>query len=82
MSYLNGKDALPAWLLEEVQRYVQGACIYIPRKEKKSYRRNPLTERNAEIQRKHAEGFTVRALSEEYYLSPQAIYKILSSEDQ
>ena len=82
MSYLNGKDALPAWLLEEVQRYVQGACIYIPRKEKKPHRRNPLAERNAEIRRKYAEGCSVRALAEEYYLSPQAVYKILSSEDQ
>lgn len=81
MSYLNGKDALPAWLLEEVQRYVQGVCIYIPRKEKKSHRRNPLAERNMEICRRYAEGCSVRTLSEEYFLSPQAVYKILSSEE-
>lgn len=80
MSYLNGKDALPAWLLEELQHYVQGACIYIPRKEKKSHRQNPMSERNAEIRRKYAEGCSVRVLAEEYYLSPQAVYKILSSE--
>lgn len=78
MSYLNGKDALPPALLREIQRYVQGTCLYIPQAGRKNRRKNRLSERNREICRKYAAGTPVRELAQEYYLSPQAIYKILS----
>jgi len=78
MSYLNGKDIFPQELLEQIQRYVQGANVYIPRSGKKIQKRDALKERNAEICRRYASGQPVRRLAEEYYLSTQAIYKILS----
>lgn len=78
MSYLNGKDVFPPTLLKEIQRYVQGTCVYIPKKGKKTRKPSGLRERNAEICRRYAEGQAVRLLSEEYCLSPQAIYKILA----
>lgn len=78
MSYLNGKDVFPAELLEEIQRYVQGACVYIPRCGTKIRKKNLLLERNEDICRRYAAGVSVSRLSEEYYLSKQAIYKILS----
>lgn len=83
MSYLNGKEVFPPTLLKEIQRYVQGACVYIPvegnRIEGKlNGRRSPLQNRNLEIARKYAQGRSVSALAEEYFLSKQAIYKILS----
>lgn len=31
MKYENAKDILPAKLLEEVQKYVEGKVIYIPK---------------------------------------------------
>lgn len=78
MSYLNGKDVFPPALLEQIQRYVQGTNVYIPRSGKKMKKMNGLKERNAEICRRYASGQPVRRLAEEYYLSTQAIYKILS----
>jgi hypothetical protein len=35
MSYKNGKDFLPASLLKQLQDYIQGEIIYIPKKEQK-----------------------------------------------
>lgn len=78
MSYLNGRDVFPPKLLEEIQRYAQGTCVYIPRLGEKQRRPSALRERNAEICLRYAEGEPVRLLAEEYYLSPQAIYRILS----
>lgn len=78
MSYRNGKDVLPDWLLKEIQRYVQRTSIYIPGNGEKPERKNSLRRRNEEIRGKYAGGTPVRALSEEYFLSTQAIYKILS----
>ena len=82
MSYLNGKDVFPPRLLEEIQRYVQGVNVYIPRKGETARRNDDLSERNAEICRRYAGGQPVRRLSEEFYLSTQAIYKILAKNNQ
>ena len=32
LSYINGKNVLPKELLEEIQKYVEGEIIYIPKK--------------------------------------------------
>lgn len=78
MSYRNGKEVFPPALLEEIQRYVQGTCVYIPRVGTRTRKPNGLRQRNADICRRYAGGQSVRSLSEEYCLSPQAIYKILA----
>ena len=83
MGYLNGKEIFPPALLEQIQQYAQGTCVYIPRNEagRKTVRRGDrayLNARNAEICRKYSLGVSVRRLSEEYYLSTQAIYKIIA----
>lgn len=80
MSYLNGKDVFPPALLEEIQRYVQGVNVYIPRRGETARKKTDLSARNSEICKRYACGHSVRRLSEEFYLSPQAIYKILSQE--
>ena len=79
MSYLNGKDVFPPALLMEIQRYVQGACVYIPKVGERAKKTSDLRERNAEIRSQYAEGKSVKVLAGEYYLSPQAIYKILAA---
>jgi len=78
MSYLNGKDVFPPELLREIQRYAQGVSVYIPRIEQMQRKPNGLRERNDQICIRYAEGETVKQLAEEYFLSPQAIYKILA----
>ena len=78
MGYKNGKDLLPPALLKAVQQYAEGECIYIPRTAAHPRKQRPETaQRNAEIRARRAAGSSVRQLAGEYYLSPQAIYKIL-----
>lgn len=77
MSYRNGKDVFPPALLKEIQRYVQGTSVYIPGDGMRR-RDSGLGARNDEIRRRYAGGEPVRKLSEEYYLSPQAVYKIIA----
>lgn len=76
---------LPSELIEQIQEYVDGETVYIPRKS--SARRKwgersgccaSLDERNAEIYRKYKDGQSVKSLAEEYYISKQGIYKILT----
>ncbi len=78
MGYLNGRDVFPPALLKEIQRYAQGTCVYIPKTGEKRRRSSGLCERNAEIRRRYVGGESVRRLAQEYYLSSQAIYKILA----
>ncbi len=76
---------LPTELIEQIQKYVDGEMVYIPRKSDKrkkwgetSGHHLSLKERNAEIYRKYKSGESVKKLSEEYYISTQGIYKILT----
>ena len=76
---------LPTELIEKIQEYIDGETVYIPRKANKRKRWGEssdchlsLDERNAEIFRKYKDGESVKELAEEYYLSTQGIYKILT----
>lgn len=86
MGYKSGGVLLPAELLRQIQDYVDGETIYIPRltanrkkRGDKTASRSALAERNLEIYRKYKDGVSVKRLSETYYISPQGIYKILSA---
>lgn len=81
----NKNAKLPTELIEKIQEYVDGETLYIPRKSSKrrkwgesSGAEQSLDERNAEIFRKYKNGTSVKKLSEEYYISKQGIYKILT----
>lgn len=85
MGYKKGIAILPTELVKQIQEYVDGECIYIPRisENRKKWGENKtsvdtLEKRNAEIYMKYKNGVSVKQLSEEYYISPQGIYKILS----
>lgn len=80
MSYLNAEKILPPELLEQVRQYAEGVCIYIPRAREQRVRSRDslLAGRNAEICRRYACGESARSLAGEYYLSVQAIYKIIA----
>ena len=86
MGYKNGSVLLPTELLRQIQDYVDGEYIYIPRLDANRKKRggrtdshSMLEERNLEIYRKYKSGVSVKQLSEIYYISPQGIYKILST---
>lgn len=86
MGYKSGCDVLPHDLLCAVQEYIDGAYIYIPRREdeklpwgSKTETRQTLLARNKEILAKRRAGHSVADLAEEYFLSSKAIYKITNT---
>lgn len=85
MPYLNADELLPPELLREVQTYVQGTLVYIPREGggkrlcwgARSGARERLDKRNAAIREAKAAGRRIEDLAEEYCLSPGGIRKVL-----
>lgn len=86
MKYTNADSLLPEELLQEIQRYVHGGMIYIPKRKdthskwgEQSGTRVMLNLRNHEIREKFAEGATVDQLIDQYALSSDSIKKIVYS---
>ena len=86
MPYTNAENLLPPSLLTEVQKYVQGEQIYIPRPDDtrlgwgmKNGTREMLERRNLEIREMKRKGFSIDALADHYNLSLDSIRKILYS---
>ena len=83
MQYENAKDILPASLLEEVQKFVEGKAIYIPKRTKRegwgeaSGYREKLNKRNSAILSRYSAGASIMEISEEFFLSPETIKKIV-----
>lgn len=89
MGYINGNKILPEELINRIQDYIEGECIYIPKSKKHckawgevSNARFELDCRNRDIYERYISGTTVKKLSEIYCLSTQGIYKIISSQKQ
>ncbi|WP_445491730.1 CD3324 family protein [Niallia sp. 03133] len=86
MKYMNANKVLPEKLLVEIQKYVQGETLYIPKQETE-YRkwgtssggRRLLDRRNAAIRNSFISGTSIHQLAEEYYLSTETIKKIVYS---
>lgn len=87
MGYRKAEEILPVEIIELIQQYVDGASIYIPRKQenrqewgaKTSYKCE-LRERNRMIYREYLSGVTVCDLAERYYLSEKSIQRIIRQE--
>lgn len=85
MSYKNGKDFLPPRLLKELQEYIQGELLYIPKKVEQKRAgwgenngtRIQLQLRNREIFNLYSSGVSVGELVEQYHLSEDSIRKII-----
>ena len=85
MGYKRGDLIFPKELIRQIQKYVDGEYVYIPRlaeNRKKwgdnTHIRQTLETRDQEIFGKYQSGARVSELSEEYHISTQGIYKILS----
>ncbi|MED1468512.1 CD3324 family protein [Bacillus salipaludis] len=86
MKYINANKVLPEKLIVEIQKYVQGETLYIPKPETE-YRkwgtssggRRLLDHRNAAIKEKFNSGCSIQQLAEEHYLSTETIKKIVYS---
>ncbi len=88
MSYVNAEEVLPKGLVEEIQKYVDGRPIYIPRKNENSLSwgekngtKEKLAERNQAIVKRYYSGQTVAELSKVYYLSEKRIQGIIHEYD-
>lgn len=84
MTYRNGRDLLPPQLLQEIQKYIQGETVYIPRKqaERASWgeingTKQKLEVRNRQIYQLYYEGSSIATLAEIYHLSEDSIRKVL-----
>ena len=85
MSYKNAKKILPDSLIREIQQYVNGEIIYIPKHEEKKIKwgtkngsRKKYDMRNGEIRALRDTGLTVEEISGRYFLSAESVKKILS----
>lgn len=84
MSYVKADDVLPASLIQEIQKFVDGQLIYIPRKQDKTFSwgekngtKDKLAERNSQIVSHYYSGVTIAELSNEYCLSQKRIQGII-----
>ena len=83
MKYINAAEILPEQLLKEIQTYVDGKVLYIPKVSSKkewgatSGARAFYQERNKEIQKLFREGYSIDVLTEQYGLAYSTIKKII-----
>ena len=84
MGCQNSIDLLPKELLEQIQKYVDGKTIYIPKKSENRKRwgentntKQFLASRNCQIRWDFQNGMSVNQLAEKYYLSVKSIQRII-----
>lgn len=84
MTYIKATSVLPEELVKEIQKYIQGETIYIP-KPGKSYKqwgtlsgeRKRIDERNNSLKDAFKSGVSKEQLAKDYYLSIETIKKIV-----
>ena len=84
MSYVNADEILPEDLVREIQRYIDGSVLYIPRKDEnflswgeKNGTKDRLAKRNREIVNRYYSGVTAAELGVMYFLSEKRIQGII-----
>ncbi len=83
MKYINAAEILPEKLLKEIQTYINGCVLYIPKTSAKeewgsvSGSRKFYQKRNKEIQFLFKNGYSMEALSKQYGLAQSTLKKII-----
>ena len=84
MKYINAAEILPGKLLKEIQTYMDGGVLYIPKKTSArkgwgsvSGSREFYQKRNKEIQLLFETGSSIEALSGRYGLAHSTLKKII-----
>lgn len=87
MRYARARDILPAELLEQLQQYVDGAYLYVPRREEnkltwgeRTHSKTETAARNAAIFQEAQAGKEISVLAGEYFLTEKTIRRILLEE--
>ncbi len=85
MKYINAAEILPGKLLKEIQTYMDGGVLYIPKTSAKkgwgsvSGSRKFYQKRNKEIQFLFKNGYSIETLSKQYGLAHSTLKKIIYS---
>ncbi|MCI8876997.1 MAG: hypothetical protein HFI77_13445 [Lachnospiraceae bacterium] len=85
MKYVNAAEILPEKLLKEIQTYMDGGVLYIPKTSAKkgwgsvSGSRKFYQKRNKEIQFLFKNGYSIETLSKQYGLAHSTLKKIIYS---
>jgi len=89
VKYVKATAILPEALIAEIQKYVQGEAIYIPKPEAayqkwgtRSGGRKLLDDRNRTIKHSFQNGSTIAQLAEDYFLSVETIKKIVYAKER
>ncbi len=83
MKYINAAEILPEKLLKELQAYMDGGVLYIPKTSAKkgwgsvSGSRQFYQERNEEIHFLYENGYSIETLSKRYGLAHSTLKKII-----
>ena len=84
MHYIKAKEVFPQSLLDEIQKYVQGGLVYIPKLPANRNKwgvgtdtKNTLSQRNEEIYQGFRAGISIPLLAESYHLTEETIKKIV-----
>lgn len=85
LKYKNAKNILPQELLQQIQQYIQGDAIYIPRLEnekipwgQKNGAKKAIYTRNKSIFDLYKQGYSIDEIVNIYNLSESSIRKIIS----
>ncbi|GMK38907.1 hypothetical protein PCCS19_19610 [Paenibacillus sp. CCS19] len=89
MKYINAEQLFPEELLIEIQKYVHGELVYIPKPKgqhkkwgENSGSRKQLLLRNAEIRSRFRAGDSIDQLADCFFLSSCSIKKIIYTKQQ
>ncbi len=83
MSYKKAAEILPPRLLQEVQKYVDGGLIYIPKSSDRigwgelTGSKDAIKKRNKEIIKLFQYGIKIDKIADDYYLSHETVRKIV-----
>lgn len=84
MRYCKASDVLPAELIEEIQKYIDGQYLYIPRRQQSrrnwgdnTRTRDEIQQRNRQMLQERAEGASIRSLAQRYFLAEKTVAAIL-----
>lgn len=82
MKYKNAREVLPSELIEEIQKYIQGEFLYVPKKDKQTQRsatkyRLELEKRNSRIYKMYLEGMRKKLLAQKFNLAQSSIRRII-----
>lgn len=85
LKYKNAKTVLPELLLRELQQYIKGEIIYVPKDNstcagwgENNGTRERYINRNKEITMLYRNGVSIEVIADKYHLSEYSIKKIVN----